>query len=417
MSREQRRFRFFDDSTLAVRPRLLALSVLAGAVCGLLSVGYLLVIHVLQHALWPDNWEAAAELLILPAVGIAVAVIGRTLGRPSDFELLVDNIHVSGGMQSIRELRALVPMSLLTISAGAAMGPESPVATTMGSLSGYAANRRGLSVVETRSLSMAGIASGLAVLFGAPLGAALLSLEILHRRGLEYTEALIPSLTGALMGYACSAIFSHAGILPVWHIPDVEGLHAPDMLWAAGVGVVSALVAVIFTYTALGIRKLFGLLPQFVRPIVGGLTLALLGCWSGYALTFGEAQTSHVLAVGSTFGVGALLVALVAKLLGTTTTLGSSWPGGFIIPLFFMGACLGQITHSLFASAPLGVVCAAFMAAVCVGVTKTVLGSTLVVTEMGGAHLLPTTLLAAVVTLLLTSNVGLIHSQRERSED
>jgi hypothetical protein len=31
--------------------------------------------------------------------------------------------------------------------------------------------------------------------------------------------------------------------------------------------------------------------------------------------------------------------------------------------------------------------------------------------------LLPTTLLAAVVTLLLTSNVGLIHSQRERSED
>ena len=43
------------------------------------------------------------------------------------------------------------------------------------------------------------------------------------------------------------------------------------------------------------------------------------------------------------------------------------------------------------------------------------LGSTLVVTEMGGFHLLPTTLLAAVVALLLTSEVGLIHSQRERS--
>jgi hypothetical protein len=34
---------------------------------------------------------------------------------------------------------------------------------------------------------------------------------------------------------------------------------------------------------------------------------------------------------------------------------------------------------------------------------------------MGGIHLLPTTLLAAVIALLLTSEVGLIHSQRERS--
>jgi H+/Cl- antiporter ClcA len=42
-------------------------------------------------------------------------------------------------------------------------------------------------------------------------------------------------------------------------------------------------------------------------------------------------------------------------------------------------------------------------------------GSTLVVTEMGGIHLLPTTLLAAVIARLSTSEVGLIHSRRERS--
>ncbi|MCC7204510.1 MAG: hypothetical protein IT441_05475, partial [Phycisphaeraceae bacterium] len=48
------------------------------------------------------------------------------------------------------------------------------------------------------------------------------------------------------------------------------------------------------------------------------------------------------------------------------------------------------------------------------GVTKTPLGSTLVVTKMAGLQLLPTTLLASIVALLLTSNVGLIHSQRPR---
>ena len=94
--------------------------------------------------------------------------------------------------------------------------------------------------------------------------------------------------------------------------------------------------------------------------------------------------------------VGVLVVAFVAKLLGTSLTVSSGWPGGFIIPLFFMGATLGQITHHAFGDARVGVVCAALMVAANVGVTKTLLGSTLVVTEMGGLRLLPTTLLAAI---------------------
>jgi H+/Cl- antiporter ClcA len=57
---------------------------------------------------------------------------------------------------------------------------------------------------------------------------------------------------------------------------------------------------------------------------------------------------------------------------------------------------------------------AAFMAAANTGVTKTPLGSTLVVTEMAGIQLLPTTLIAVIVSFALTSEVGLIHSQRER---
>jgi len=57
---------------------------------------------------------------------------------------------------------------------------------------------------------------------------------------------------------------------------------------------------------------------------------------------------------------------------------------------------------------------AAFMAAINVGVTKTPLGSTLVVSEMAGLQLLPTTLIAAMVALILTSQVGLIHTQQER---
>jgi H+/Cl- antiporter ClcA len=54
------------------------------------------------------------------------------------------------------------------------------------------------------------------------------------------------------------------------------------------------------------------------------------------------------------------------------------------------------------------------MVAANVGVTKTPIGSTLVVTEMAGMALLPTALIAAVVSLLLTSSVSLIETQRRR---
>ena len=57
---------------------------------------------------------------------------------------------------------------------------------------------------------------------------------------------------------------------------------------------------------------------------------------------------------------------------------------------------------------------AALMVACNVGVTKTVVGSTLVVAEMGGMPLLPPALVAAVVALFLTSRVSMIETQRDR---
>ncbi|MDQ1460552.1 MAG: hypothetical protein QOI08_2036, partial [Actinomycetota bacterium] len=233
--------------------------------------------------------------------------------------------------------------------------------------------------------------------------------------GMQYYEALVPAIVGSLAGYACFLVLTGTGAAPAWHIPGVDELRPVDLLWAAGAGIVGAAIAVGFTYLTLGLRRVFRLLPAHSRPIVGGLGLAFLALWSPYALTFGEAQTTNVLI--ARIGLGVLAVALVAKLVATSLTVSSGWPGGFIIPLFFMGATVGQITHHAFGDARAGVVCAALMVAANVGVTKTLLGSTHVVTEMGGLHLLPTTLLAATIAFMLTSNVALIHSQRERARE
>src|SRR6202012_1298003 len=127
-----------------------------------------------------------------------------------------------------------------------------------------------------------------------------------------------------------------------------------------------------------------------------------LAWMSPYALTYGEAQLGHLTHVNLALHI--LLLAVFAKLLGSSVTLASGWKGGFIIPLFFMGACLGQAGHVVLPHTNEAVLMAALMVACNVGVTKTPLGSVLVVTEMAGVALLPTTLIAAVVALVLTSN-------------
>jgi H+/Cl- antiporter ClcA len=391
----------------------LVLTLIVGLGAGTVSSAYLFVLHTMQHHLSPARFSSAAEFAVLGLAGVAVILFVRVLGSPGDVELLVDNIHVSGGAPSVRSLRSLVPMSLVTISVGGAAGPEAPLVTTCGTLAGWFSRVRRLSVTESRCLTIAGMAAAFAVLFGAPVGAGFFALEILHRRGLEYHEALAPALIGALAGYACSLVLTITGGAPVWSIPGVSALRVSDLAWAIGAGVVGAVIAIVFTYVVAVLRRVAGYVPRSVRAALGGLVLATLALWSPYALTYGEAQTSYVLT--HHLAAGALVVAAIAKLLGTSTTMASSWPGGFIIPLFFIGATLGELTQHAFPSVHVGVVVAALMVATNVGVTKTFVGSTLVVSEMGGLRLLPPTLVAALVALLLTSSVRLIATQRERS--
>lgn len=404
----------FGDRLRRPSTRLFGIVVTAGLLGGAIGAAYIGLLHVFQRALWPTHWGLLPHAVILVAVGVAVAVLTRVLGTPGDVELLVDNIHVSGGAEDLRRLPSLIPISLLCIAAGGGLGPEAPLVQTTGTVGSYAATRSGLDATGLRIVTITGMAAGFTVLFGAPLGATVFALEILHRRGLEYYEALMPAVLGALTGYAVYVLITRVGLEPVWTLPDGGIVHGGDLLWAVGCGVVGAAVGTMFTYLNQFLRVALRRIPADVRPALGGVALALLAWLSPYALTFGEAQLGHVAVTD--LALRTLLLAAAAKLLASSVTLASGWKGGFIIPLFFIGVCLGRAGHIMFPSANEAVLLGALMVACNVAVTKTPLGSVLVVTEMGGLHLLPTALIASVVSLLLTSNVSLIESQRRRAD-
>ena len=101
-------------------------------------------------------------------------------------------------------------------------------------------------------MTIAGMAAAFTVLFAAPLGSALFALEILHRRGMQYYEALVPAIVGSLFGVR---------VLPRAHQnrdgagvadPGDRRDHRVELLWAAGGGVSGAGIAIVFTYLTLG---------------------------------------------------------------------------------------------------------------------------------------------------------------------
>lgn len=405
--------RRLDREILGLRGRVVWLALVTGAVGGLVGVAYLWVLRVSQHLLGPERHHAVALVATLGGVGVAVAVLTRVLGSPGDVELMVDNIHVSGTGAGLRRLRALLPISWLCIGAGGAMGPEAPLVQTTGSLASWGARRARFDVAEARVVTITGMAAAFTVLFGAPLGATVFALEILHRRGLQYFEALLPSVLGALAGYAAAVVAADLGLSPVWRLPSVTHLEPVDLAWAVTAGLVGAALGALFVATVWVLRTGMRRLAGWARPALGGLVLAGLGLASPYALTYGEAQLGAIVhRPGAT--VSCLCLAALAKIAGTSVTLSSEWRGGFIIPLFFVGACVGRAIHGAVPSANEAVLVAGLMAATNATVTKTPLGSTLVVTEMGGLRLLPTSVLATMVAFLVSGRVALIHTQRER---
>ena len=169
----------------------------------------------------------------------------RFVGSPGDVELMVDNIHVSGSATGVRTLRSLIPISWLCIASGGGMGPEAPLVQTTGTLASWTAKRAGLVVRESRVLTIAGMAAGFTVLFGAPLGSAIFALEMLHRKGLQYYEALLPAVLGSLAGYVVYVLATGAGSIRSSTSRRPSRLRSSDLAWAVAAGIGGALIAVV----------------------------------------------------------------------------------------------------------------------------------------------------------------------------
>lgn len=391
------------------RVRYATAVVLAGVVGGGFGAAFVAVLQQVTVFLSTMTRSGVERVGILVAAGVLVGVITRLLGPSGSVDAMVDNIHVHGGHHALRPLRSLLSASLVCVGAGGTLGPEAPLVETDGTLATWMAVRLGLERNDRRVVTIAGMAAALAVLFGAPFGAAVFALELPHRRGMEYSEAILPACAGATIGWLTDALLRSHGWTPVWTFGSLGHVGASAVGWGAFAGVVGAALGVTFTYGVKWTKAAAAAVPEAVRPAVGGLGLGLLSLVTIYALSNGEFQFDRLAGLTT----GALILAAFGKFLGALIASATGWKGGFIIPLFFIGGAVGLALSRWFGTSPI-LLAPACMVATNAAVTRTPLGSALTVAEMAGLPTLPPLLTASLVATVLTDGVRYFTSQGAR---
>lgn len=359
-----------------------------------------------------------AILAVTTAGGLLVGLALHFLGVPGEIAAVVDNIHLDRGRIDGRQTPSMIVVSLLSIAAGGSAGPEAPLVQIVGSFGSWVGDRLRLGGDQVRTLTFCGMGTALGAFFGAPLAGALFALEIPHRRGLEYYEALVPAVVSAIVGFFLfRGIVGYEGAL--YHLPAVAKLSLVHVAAGAGLGVIGAAAASVFALIFGGVERLTHRVARhrILLATAGGVLIGLIAQVAPLTLFWGEFQVQSLIdGAGGTGGVaaGGLLLLALAKMLAVSFTLHCGFRGGFIFPLFFIGAAVGLAGSAVVPGVPpvIAVLCA--MAAVNVAVTKTPVSTSVLLTALSGSHALPAIAVASFTSFLLTTRVSIIRTQRPR---
>ena len=105
----------------------------------------------------------------------------------------IDAVHRNPRGVRMMTVWVKIIASAITIGSGGSGGREGPTAQISSGFGSYLARAFDLSPADGRIAVAAGIGAGIGSIFGAPLGGALLSAEIIYRDDIE-VEAIIPAM-------------------------------------------------------------------------------------------------------------------------------------------------------------------------------------------------------------------------------
>lgn len=383
--------------------------ILIGLIGGATAAIYWIVLEwALHHSMELSGWVLVP---LMTFAGLLVGLIIHWIGDPGEMDLIVNNIRFKGGRLDPRNNPSMLLSSFIGIAAGSSIGPEAPLVQVTGSTGTWLARKLRLKGEDLRSLTIAGMAAGFTALFGAPLGAGFFALEILHHRHMvEFYQALIPAFVSSCAAFLIFVVLTEIGYGPTWAFQEYVYTGPSDFILAASVGIVGALAGWLFIVCFRFSKSQFSKIKRiYVKTSLGGLVLGLISVYFPLTRFFGHYELTALLDGSHTLMFLGLI--FVFKIIAICVSATSGWRGGFIIPLFFLGACLGQMILILVPGLNPALVMVSCMAAINACVTRTPISTIILLSTMTGFHGLIPIMFASLTGFFLAPKTPLIASQ------
>jgi H+/Cl- antiporter ClcA len=399
---------------------LLLVAALIGIPISVIAFGFLAAVHELEHLVW-DTLPAELGYDHLPAwwpivtIGLAGVLVGLAVKHLPGHGGHVPAMGMAAGATPPSALPGVLLAASAGLVLGAVVGPEAPL-IVLGSglaLLAVAWAKTKENARTSAAIGATGSAAAISAIFGNPLVAAVIFLEVVGLGRRQTMLVLLPCLVSSGVGaLVFTGLGNWTGLeIGALAIPDLQParLVLADVAWAIPL---AALVAVA-TWSCFGIGRRIARLASthlMATTVAAGL---LAGCSAAlYAVTTGHSPAEVALSGQATlaplaahpgsWSVGALVMLLVCKGLAYALCLGT-FRGGPIFPAILIGAVFGVLADALFPG--IGTVAGlAIGMAAGVAVTGLPITSVLLVTLLLGdaaTRQMPVVILAAVTALVV----------------
>jgi H+/Cl- antiporter ClcA len=322
-------------------------------------------------------------LWVIPIPAIGGLIIGfmamygskaiRGHGIPEAMEQILTN------QSRIKPVIAILKpvSSAIAIGSGGPFGAEGPIIATGGALGSTLGQLFRITSNERKILLASGATAGMAAIFGTPIAAVFLAIELLL---FEFSpRAILPVALACITGAAAHQILFEPG--PTFPMPDLSAPAPMALGIYSGIGILIGFMAIGLTKIVYLIEDGFEKLPihWLWWPAIAGLAVGVIGYFEPYTLGVGYDNITTILSGRITLTF--MLSICLFKLLSWAIALGSGTSGGTLAPLLTIGgaagAAIGAIVQLFFPQAGISVPMAALigMSAMFAGASRAYLTS------------------------------------------
>jgi H+/Cl- antiporter ClcA len=339
----------------AANNRLLMIAGIAVVVGGLSTVMAFVLLHLIhfftnlfffQTVSWAQHSPAANHLglWIIPIPVIGGLIIGlmarfgseaiRGHGIPEAIEAIL-----FGKSKMSPKIAVLKPLSsAIAIGSGGPFGAEGPIIMTGGAIGSLIAQHFHLSAGERKTLLVAGAVAGMTAVFGTPIAAVLLAVELLLFE-LRPRSLLPVAVACAVAGFSRPLLLGAGPLFPL----QTATMGSLGLVSCAIAGVLTGALSWGLSTSLYKVEDLFGKLPIHWMwwPALGGVAVGIGGYFEPRALGVGYDVIGDLLA--NHLAISVVVALVLTKAVIWVIALGSGTSGGVLAPLLIMGAGLGAV--------------------------------------------------------------------------